>query len=135
MLIAPDGPACGANVLGVTRDGATAWALAKPAVIERQTAAEAIANHLLRSRRRALCLLRPNLLSRRCCYRSQIPQRTKKRNRFVADLGENSTGGAEISLRCHQGHTSCVKLAVAGCNGPAAPWPDATRLCNNAEML
>ena len=68
MLIAPDGPACGANVLGVTRDGATAWALAKPAVIERQTAAEAIANHLLRSRRRALSLLRPNLLPRRCCY-------------------------------------------------------------------
>ena len=67
MLIAPDGPAGGAKVLGVTREGATAWALAKPAVIERQTAAEAIAGHLFRSRRRALSLLRPNLLSRRCC--------------------------------------------------------------------
>ena len=67
MLIAPDGPDGGARVVGVTRDGATAWALAKPAVIESATAAEAIADHLFGSRRRALSLLRPNLPPRRCC--------------------------------------------------------------------
>jgi hypothetical protein len=71
--IAPDAPAGGASVLGVTRDGATAWALAKPTLIEKATAAEAIADHLFESRRRALSLLRLNLLPRRCCQRSQIP--------------------------------------------------------------
>jgi hypothetical protein len=108
MLIAPDGPAGGASVLGVTRDGETACALAKPAVIERVTAAEAIADHL-ESRRRLLTLLRLTLLPR-CCQRSQIPQRTMKRNCFVTNQGENLAADAEISHRCHQGHTSCAKL-------------------------
>jgi hypothetical protein len=39
MVIAPDGPAAGANVLGVTRDGAPTCALARLVVIEIAAAA------------------------------------------------------------------------------------------------
>ena len=41
IVIAPDGPAGGASVLGVTRDGATACPFARPVVIESATAATA----------------------------------------------------------------------------------------------
>ena len=66
-VIAPAGPAGGANVLGVTRDGATACPFARPVAIERATAATAIAGPFFGGRRRALPFPRPKLPSCRCC--------------------------------------------------------------------
>jgi hypothetical protein len=67
IVMAAGGPADGANVLGVTREGATVCPFARPVAIERATAATAIARPLLGGRRRALPFPRPKLPSRRCC--------------------------------------------------------------------
>jgi hypothetical protein len=90
-------------VLGVTRDGATAWALAKATLIERVTAAEAIADHLFEKQTPRALLAQAQPAAPPLLSAITNPRRTKKRNCFVANAGENSAGGVEMSVQCHQG--------------------------------
>ena len=66
-VIAPERPAGGASVLGVTRDGATACPFARLVVIESAAAATAVPAPHFGSRRRALPSSRPKLPPHRCC--------------------------------------------------------------------